>query len=259
MERRLEDDYPLDDPFRLGYRIQVLEPGGEIEWIPLTADDLLDPQPNFESCQDGPHSSMLVNLYEMLKRHFKGQDALVLPVMKLIWHIPGLPEPAPDIAIIRGIRELEDHDQWYFDVIETGIRPSLIIEIAIMLDPEARQNDYDKKVEIYERAGIPEYLIIAPATHLTDNRLVLTGYRLGGDGRYQQIDPDTEGRLLFRSVDLSFGVAEDERTLQIFEFGRRILTGSELEAALKAEEARAAAVEAELAQLRAELELLKGR
>jgi hypothetical protein len=90
-------------------------------------------------------------------------------------------------------------------------------------------------------------------------------------------DPDRLGyrrRLLFRSVNLSFGVAEDERTLQIFELGRRILTGSELEAAWKAAEERAIreaeeraaqetearnAVEAELARLREELELLKGR
>jgi Uma2 family endonuclease len=34
-------------------------------------------------------------------------------------------------------------------------------------DAETRRNDYEKKVQIYERAGIPEYLIYDPPTRFT--------------------------------------------------------------------------------------------
>jgi hypothetical protein len=43
----MSDIEPLDDPFLLGFRIRRSPgPNGEPkgEWIPLTADDLLDPQ-----------------------------------------------------------------------------------------------------------------------------------------------------------------------------------------------------------------------
>ena len=57
-------------------------------------------------------------------------------------------------------------------------------------DAKTRRNDYEKKVPIYERAGIPEYLIVDPPTRFTQDRLLLTGYRLGEDGRYRRIEPD---------------------------------------------------------------------
>lgn len=233
--------YPLHDPARLGYRFET-RPDGELAWIPLTPADLLDPWPGWEACQDSCHSRMLHTLSGMLRSHFEDQDALVLCLMKMMWHIPGLPEPAPDIAIIQGIREV-DPDQWYFDIVETGLLPSLVIEIATMLDPEVRRQDYEEKKDIYERVGIPEYLVIAPACYLTEDKLLLNGYRLGINGRYSPIEPDSHGRLQFKEVGLEFGVAEDGRTLEVFTPTRRLLSARELYA--------------EVARLRAENEKLK--
>jgi putative restriction endonuclease len=241
--------FKLDDPARLGYRIETT-PDGEIEWVPLTPDDLFDLTPRCETCQDGPHGETLCSLALRFKQCFKGQDALVGIQMRMIWHIPGLREPTPDLFIVKGIWEVPG-DWWYFDIVETGLRPSLIIEIATLLDPEARRQDYEAKVEIYEAAKIPEYLIVAPASHLTDGRAVLTGYRLGEEGRYQPIQPDHQGRLLFRSVDLAFGVAEDGREVQVFKLlAERLLTYGE-------EKERRLALEAENARLRAEIERLR--
>ncbi|HEX6903992.1 MAG TPA: Uma2 family endonuclease [Thermoanaerobaculia bacterium] len=171
-----------------------------MEWIPLTPADLLDPWPGWETCQDWPHSDTLATLYRMLRRHFEDENALVTMQMKMIWHIPGLPEPAPDIAIIQGIREVNPH-QWYFDIVETGLLPSLVIEIATMLDPEVRRQDYEEKKDIYERIGI---------------------HRLGDDGRYSPIEPDSRGRLRFKKVVFEFGVAEDGSTLEVFTASRPI-------------------------------------
>ncbi len=233
--------YPFHDPARLGYRFEKRR-DGELEWIPLTPADLLDPRPGWEACQDWPHGDTLATLYNRLRSHFEDQDALVICRMKMIWHIPGLPEPAPDIAIIQGVREVDPH-QWYFDIVETGLLPSLVIEIATMLDPEVRRQDYKEKKDIYERVGIPEYLVIAPACYLTEDKLLLNGYRLGIDGRYSPIEPDSRGRLQFKKVGLDFGVAEDGSTLEVFTPTQRLLSAWELYT--------------EVARLQAEVERLK--
>ncbi|PYQ64290.1 MAG: hypothetical protein DMF53_07860 [Acidobacteria bacterium] len=129
--------------------------------------------------------------------------------------------------------------------------------------PETRRLDYERKVPVYERAGIQEYLIYDPPSSYTQDRLLLTGYRLGADGRYGRIVPDYRGLLRSATTGLLFGVAEDGRKpLVIKEVpGKRLLTWEE--AAKEAEEraqseieARKAA-EAELVRIRAELERLK--
>jgi hypothetical protein len=125
--------------------------------------------------------------------------------------------------------------------------------------------------------GIREYLILDPPTRATNDRLLLTGYRLGPDGRYRRIEPDREGWLLSETTHLLFAVAADGRTPRVVDAvtGKPLLTSSEVEEALKAAEEQSAresaarqaaeaqaareaaarqAAEDELAQLRAELE-----
>ena len=110
---------------------------------------------------------------------------------------------------------------------------------------------YEKKVGIYEKAGVPEYVIFDPPTPETDDRLLLTGYRLGRHG-YRKIQPDARGFLLSRTTNLLFGVAEDGRTAQVID----AVTGERLLSSREEAEGRKAAEE-QLVQLRAELERLK--
>jgi len=144
-------------------------------------------------------------------------------------------------------------------------------------DAETRRNDYEKKVEIYERAAVPEYLIYDPPTPVTRGRLLLTGHRLGADGRYRSMEPDDRGFLLSETTGLLFGIARDGRTPLVVDAatGKRLLTGREAakeakERARKEAQARKAAeeqaqseiearkaTEAELARVRAELARLK--
>src|SRR5215203_711508 len=248
------------DPFRYGWRPRyVLLPNGKLEeqQIPLTAEDLLDPQLGDVVTQSDPHFGLLIVLAELLRRHYSSRDdVFVSGDLKMLWGIPGLVNPAPDIAVIPGVCRKHDSKRTSFNCKREGTRPCLVIELVSSIDQETRRNDYDKKVEIYRRAGILEYLILDPPTPATGERLLLTGYRLGADGRYRSIEPDPRGRLLSLTTGLLFGVAGDECTLQVFEAatGERILTSDELEGkALRETEARRAA-EAEVARLRAELE-----
>jgi len=257
---REPESTPSDDPFRYGYRIRVSAPGGEIEWIPLTVEDLLDPELGDQVTQSGPHGEWFVRLGYLLQRHYESRDdVLVLLDVKMLWGIPGLKRPSPDIAVIRGIRDKKAMRR-SFDVRKEGVRPCLIIEIASPDDDEVRDNDYVRKVEIYQRAGIPEYLILDMPTPKTQDRLVLTAYRLGADGRYRRIEPDTEGRLLSETTGFLFGVESDGKTLWLLDttIGESPLDLPE-ERARRTAEARATAAEADMARLRAELERLKGR
>jgi Uma2 family endonuclease len=257
-----------DDPFFYGSRwVSVHLPNGEVvqRQIPLTPDDLLDPELGDEVTQSDQHFNMMMCLVDLLRRHFaEREDVYVIGDLKMLWRIPGLPGPAPDVAVIPNVRGTENRDS--FDVEREETRPWLVIEVVSSRDAKTRRNDYEKKVPIYERAGIPEYLILDPPTRFTQDRLLLTGYRLGADGRYRRIDPDGRGVLLSETTGLLFGVAEDSRTLVVTdaETGERLLTAAEIAAQLAwesgarkaAEEGRKAA-EAELARLRAELERAK--
>src|SRR6185295_18836193 len=266
-----------DDPFRYGSRLRrVRLPNGEVvvQEIPLTVEDLLDPELGDQVTQSGPHGDWFVRLGYLLQRHYESRDdVLVCLDMKMLWGIPGLRRPSPDFAIIQGIRN-KKAIRHSFDVRKEGVRPALVIEIVSPEDDEVRANDYVKKVEIYQRAGIPEYFILDMPTRKTQDRLVLTAYRLGADGRYRRIEPDAEGRLLSTATGFLFGVESDGKTLWLLDTttGESPLDSPEERArrttderatreteARKAAEDRAAATEAELARLRAELERLKGR
>ncbi|HEX4962713.1 MAG TPA: Uma2 family endonuclease [Thermoanaerobaculia bacterium] len=272
------------DPFRYGWRWRIVrQPNGEVteQQIPLTAEDLLDPELGDEVPQSIPHSLFTREIASLLSLRFRSRsDVLIVNDVKMLWGIPGLKEPSPDVAVIPGMRTKYDPDWRSFDVVEQSTRPCLVIEVVSPPDPALRENDYEKKVKIYQRAGVPEYLIIDPPFSRKGG-MELVAYRLGPAGRYRRIQPDARGFLLSETTDLLFGVAEDGKTLLVLDAqtGERVLPSDEQAAreaearkaaedqtareaeARKAAEDRAAreaearkAAEAEIARLRAELE-----
>ena len=248
---------PGADPFPYGWRIRhVRLPSGEVaeQQIPLTPEDLLDPQLGDVVVQSEKHFWDSSRLADLLDRHFAARlDACVTSDLKMRWGIPKLPEPAPDIAVIFGVREkVADRDS--FDCVREGTRPSLVIEVASSKDAEVRRNDYERKPEIYEKAEIPEYLIIEPSGSARSPRCVLTGYRLGADRKFRSIEPDSEGFLYSETTRLRFGVDEEGCDVRVIDAvtGKRLLYSTEVEEALNA-------AEAEIARLRAELERYRGQ
>lgn len=251
---RKPEPIPSEDPFRYGTRyLTVRLPNGEtdIEEIPLTVEDLLDPQLGDHVTQSDQHVEWFLRLGYLLKRYYESrQDVLVCADLKMLWGIPGLKCPSPDIAIVQEIRDKRTHRP-SFDVRKEGVRPSLIIELVSSDHDEVRANDYVKKVEIYRRAGIPEYFILDPPAPKTQDRLLLTAHRLAPDGRYRRIEPDADGRLLSETTGLLFGVESDGKTLFLVD-----LRTDESPLEPPEEKARKAA-EAEVARLRSELAELK--
>lgn len=253
------------DPFRYGWRPKYVRLiGGKVEEqrSPLTAADLLDPQLGDVILEDAPHARVSSFLFVLLDVHFeKDAGVLVTHDLKMVWGIPGFKEPAPDIAVIRG-PQVKNEALETFDVRQEGVRPCLIIEVVSPKYEEVRNNDYVKKKDIYERAGVSEYLIVEPYQVPAAPIRHWLGYRLGFDERYQRIEPDGKGRLLSETTGLLFGIAEDGGfQVTNARTGEVLLNPSQLSAARDAAEERAAreaearkVAEAEIARLRAELD-----
>jgi Uma2 family endonuclease len=232
----------------------VERPNGELEQVemPLTPELFLNPQFGDQWLQGQAHDDTARELRDLLMRHFRSQpDVLVTHEMKHLFG-RGLPAPAPDVSVIRGIRK-RDADRQSFSVRKEGAVPCLIIEVVSPYSARIRRTDLDRKVELYQRVGIPEYLIADSPRQAPSRWYSLLGYRLNAQGRYQPIEPDAEGCILSETTGLWFQVSPDRSRILVFEHpsGRRLLSSVELED-------EAAQAEAELARLRKEIERLRG-
>ncbi|HKV09839.1 MAG TPA: Uma2 family endonuclease [Thermoanaerobaculia bacterium] len=241
-----------DDPFHVGWRWQWISlPDGTRtkREIPLTVEDLLDPQVGDQAVQNNWHVEIAHVLLDMLKwRYAAHPDVFIGSDLKILWGIPGLENPAPDVVVIPGVRNRDKYRR-SFSVRRERALPALCIEV-VSDDPKQRDNDYKAKVRIYQQAGVREYLILDPAYHTGDP--FWAGYRLDPGGRYRPIAPDAEGRIFSETTGLWFGIDPDGRSLRIVD----AITGERLKTS---EEARQAAqdAEAELARLREEIRRLK--
>ncbi|HEY0511941.1 MAG TPA: Uma2 family endonuclease [Thermoanaerobaculia bacterium] len=221
----------------------------ELQEKPLTLEDYLDPQLEDKLTQGRPHSDVCRVLAELLSRHFQpDEDVIVLQDVKHLFG-PGLPGPSPDISVILGARNKEFST---FDAVEQGVFPSFVIEVISPFDARVRRMDEVDKVELYQRVGIPEYLLVDMPRRATGYRFRIKGYRLGPGRRYQAIEPDGQGRILSEITQLRFGASPDGQRIEIFVAG----TGERLLSPLEIEAARETAEE-ELKRLRAEIERLK--
>lgn len=238
----------------------VERPDGRMEQVdlPLTVEMFLNPRIGDQIMQGRRHIETILEVGALLIHHFRSSpDILVLCDHKLFL-APGLPDPGPDLMVIRGVRN-KAADRESFDVVEEGVGPSLILEVVSPLDSKIRKADLEDKVRIYERAGVAEYLIVDSTRR--DRRFRLLGYRLDGAGRYQPIEPDAEGRLFSEQAGVWFQISPDGNRVLLFEYpgGKRLLNLTETaEQARREAEARKAAEE-ENARLRQELERLRGQ
>ncbi|MCP3963127.1 MAG: Uma2 family endonuclease [bacterium] len=239
------------DPFYWGSRLErvaIEGRGSRLVEIPLTREDLLDPQEGDMMVHGPLHGLFIRTLADMLDRWLDAEDVAVFDDVKMLWGRPGVSDVAPDISVIRGIRD-KWRDRASFSVAEEDVAPCLVIEV---ISPRYREIDEQDKLEIYRRARIPEYLII----DITKTPIELAGYRLSASGRYRR---SPGGTFSSQTTGLSFAPGSEDLEIVVEDVatGTRLLTSSE-ESALRREEAvaRAAAEQraAEEAAIRRELE-----
>ena len=242
---------PERDPYRYGYRTLWGEgPDGrrQSRVVPLSYQDLLDPQLGDSMTQDSLHIQLVSLLMSLLRTHFASDpEVAVFGDLKVIFDVPGLPGPGPDIFVVRGARD-RDRRRKSFRVSE---EPGQIVLVIEVVSPEYKKKDYESLPEIYEKAGIGEYVTIeALGQYLTDP-YKLAGHRLGEDRRYHDIDLNEPDGLELESVGLAIAPDPDGWGLKIVDraTGRRLLTLEE--GLLTLEEERVAR---ETAEKRAEQE-----
>ncbi len=248
------------DPFYYGWRrVEQRKPDGTIELIevPLGFDDFLDPQLGDVMIQGTLHFACVKDLHNRLETHYRDDpETEVFCDLKMLWQIPGLEEPAPDIAVVHGVAD-KGANRESFDVVAEGTRPCLIIEVM----SRRYAGDDTKKPSIYALAGIPEYLILKPYGPGQRPELSMRGFRMV-EGRYRRWTPDTDGWYRSAETGLGFRVGDDRQRLDLIDLanGEPLPTLAEIDAARRREaaaaadaRARAEAAEQALARLRLRL------
>ena len=252
-------------------RMELLE-------IPLTREDYLNPRFGDKWVQGRVHGDSIIDVGARLLEWSRSRPEFL--ILSDVQHLlsRGLPKPSPDISVIRGARHPEKVDSSY-SLARQGVPPCLIIELISPRDPRIREIDEVDKVDLYQRIGVPEYLLVELPRKMP-GRFGIFGYRLDPAGTYQRIVPDAEGGLLSETTGLWFGISpEGDRVVirdavtgeplpsldeAVEERNREAAAREAAEAKADAAEAKAAqeaearqAAEDELARLRAEIERLR--
>ena len=240
----------------------VETPDGDLELLelPLTPELFLDPELEDKMVQGEWHDLTGQEICALLRSYFRSKPGRVR-VFHDLKHLlgPGLSAPAPDVSVVHGIKDPTPLDS--LDVKKLGVVPSLVVEVVSPLSARVRQTDLERKVKLYQRVRVPEYLIVDTSTRKrAARRYTLLGYRLDAMGRYQPITPDAEGRLLSETTGVLFQIGPTGDRVLLFEAatGRRLLNLEEQEERADREAERAERAEAEAARLRAEIERLRG-
>ncbi len=242
------------DPYRYGWRyVSHLLPDGTsvTDQVPLTLEQVLHPEEGDQVTHSDAHQRRRRYLCNVFEAQLTGQtDAVVLDDVRIAWDHPDLKPHGPDIAVILGVRARRNWST--FDVATEGVRPALIIEIT---SPETASIDRSSKLEEYDFAGVPLYVLVDTVTLRREPTLRLLAYTQTPGG-YVVLPPDSSGRIWLEPVQLWLGIAAGE---VVCYDGRGAALGDyrELAASLAAErhalaqaEGRIQALEAEIARLR---------
>jgi Uma2 family endonuclease len=201
-------DENTDDPFRYGWRyIRRTRPDGLVALVqvPLTLEDLLHPEEGDHVTHSRDHERFRKYIANVLEARLQGDpSAVVLIDVRVAWDIPELKPHGPDIAVVFGVREQQNWST--FDVAQEGVRPRLIVEIT---SPETRQIDLFDKVDEYEMAGIPFYVIVETYTARRMTLRRIRGYKLE-DGAFATLSPDERGWLWIEPAGIWMGVRDNQ-------------------------------------------------
>jgi len=197
------------------------------------------------------HIDALIYLREALRDHFRDAPQVYVAGNMFLYYEEGDPTAcvAPDIFVVQGVSK---HERRTYRLWEEGQPPAVVFEIT---SRGTRLEDLGTKRAVYAMLGVREYFVYDPLGEYL--RPPLQGYQLH-EGEYQRLP--TAGEEGFTSQVLGLELRVESGRLRVVDpaTGERLLTPAEAQAARRAAEVRAAAVEAELERLRAELARRRG-
>ena len=203
-------DGPIDatNPFRYGWRYvrHDREDGTPVfEQVPLTLEDVLHPQEGDQVVHNNEHQRRVRYLCDVFEAQLAGDPtAVVLDDVLISWDHPDVRPHSPDLAVILGVRE---HKNWgTFDVAEEGVRPVLIVELT---SPDTASLDRSNKLEEYDLAGVPLYVVVDAVATRRAPGLRLLAYAQTPEG-YRVHPPDERGWIWLEPVRTWLSIQDDE-------------------------------------------------
>ncbi len=192
------------------------------------------------------HQKVMIDYMDILKRHFRDIPDVHVGGNLLLYYEENNPRKcvSPDVFMVRGVskKELRVYKTW-------EQRPTLdfVLEVA---SPSTVRKDFSEKKELYANVlKVKEYYIYDPYHEIEPSFI---GFRLL-DGVYEDIG-FVEGRIPSETLGLELGEHEGELRLYDPVSGEWLYPS---DARVDAAESRAAAAEAELAELRTALKRLQ--
>jgi len=210
--------------------------------IPLRHDDVLYPESDGQPMGETElHRDEIVYLIEAFKERFEAEADVYVGGDLFLYYRQGNPRDVicPDVMVVRGVPKLPLRRTYL--LWEEGEAPCLIVEVS---SDSTQGNDFNSKKALYERLGIEEYFLYDPLA-IRDPQL--QGFRLADDGRYRLIVPGPDGSLVSHTTGVTFRMEEERIRALETATGRPYPRIHEMRKA-------AAAMEAEIARLRRELE-----
>lgn len=237
------------------------------EFLPPTLFNLTHLKEGDQVTQSNRHLRTLAPVDDILRRKLEGTrpGAGVFSDLQITWRDRSMERSSPDVFVVFGLERPPEEFGNSFDVAREGVGPCLIFEIVSGTYKSTRDKDYEFNPVHYAKAGVRELVLVEPLTRGLPEIDILVAYRLGDAGTYEEIEPDTSGRILLETVGFHIHVEQATVVLEDARTGERFLTSQQEEEARKAAESRAEqevrarkAAEAEAARLRKELDRLHG-
>jgi Uma2 family endonuclease len=238
------------DPFPYGWRyVQRTLSNGLVvtEQVALTRADVLHPQEGDQVTHSDLHQRICTYLYNVFRALLAtNQGAVVLNDVRVAWDTTEIQPHGPDLAVIFGVRERKNWST--FDAAVEGVRPTIIVEIT---SPETRNIDLIDKLEEYDLAGVPIYIIIDLVQRKNQVIPRLLGYQQTALA-YESMLPDAQRRLWIEPLRIWLALT-DQGAICYTEDNTPIGDYTAVQQELTAAEQRILQLEAELRQLRGEV------
>ncbi len=218
-EAEPELDGPEHDPYYYGWRPsweKTADGEEKRHWIPLTYQDLLDPQEDDVIAEDTIHRKVTEDLAGILERRYRGRPSVaVWRNLKILFTIPGLTTgPAPDISVVEGVEDRDRRRRSFRFGQEPG-QVKLAIEVV---SKSSVKKDYQDLLDIYAPLGVEEYVAIHPLGPYSEGPFQLTGWRLDPHaGKLRPIPPGPQGRIPSQTTGLLFGTGKDAWGLAVWD------------------------------------------
>ncbi len=246
-----------DDPFYYGWRPsreKTADGEEKLRWIPLTYEDLLDPQEDDVVAEDTIHRKVTEGVARILRHRYRADPTVaVWSNLKILFHIPGLTTgPGPDICVIAGVEDRDRRRRSF----RYGQEPGTVRLVVEVVSKSSVKKDYQDLLRIYAPLGVEEYVAIHPLGPYSDGPFQLTGWRLDPHTRQlRPIPPGPQGRIPSRTAGLLCGTGPDGWRLAVWDAasGERLRPPAE-EAERRADREAAARRKAEEEKQRAEEE-----